>query len=145
MLVALCHRALAVARTPTSRLLNCQGRSQPPPPWPGGSIHFTGALFSRSGDMGLGIPFNIASYSFLTHLLAHHCFLQPKELIHFVGNAHIYSDHINPLKKQLNREIYAPPNIFINKRRSIIDHYIFDDFIIQNYIHHSPIEMNMRL
>ena len=102
-------------------------------------------LYQRSGDMGLGIPFNIASYSFLTHLLAHHCFLQPKELIHFVGNAHIYGDHINPLKKQLNREIYVPPNIFINKRRSIIDHYILDDFIIQNYIHHPPIEMIMRL
>ena len=64
-------------------------------------------LYQRSGDVGLGVPFNIASYSFLTHLLAHHCNLKAKEFIHFIGNAHIYSDHIEPLKIQLNRTPFA--------------------------------------
>ena len=58
-------------------------------------------LYQRSADVGLGLPFNIASYSFLTHILAHHCGLKASELIHFVGNAHIYEEHIEPLKKQL--------------------------------------------
>ena len=49
------------------------------------------ALYQRSGDMGLGVPFNIASYAFLTHLIAHHCNLKPVEFIHFLGNIHIYS------------------------------------------------------
>ena len=58
------------------------------------------SLYQRSGDVGLGIPFNIASYSFLTHLLAVHCQLKPKEFIHHIGNAHIYEDHVRPLLKQ---------------------------------------------
>ena len=52
------------------------------------------SLYQRSGDVGLGVPFNIASFSFLTHLLAHHCDLKPKEFIHHIGNAHIYDDHL---------------------------------------------------
>lgn len=58
------------------------------------------ALYQRSGDVGLGVPFNIASYAFLTHLIAHHCNLKAYEFVCFLGNAHIYDDHIETLKIQ---------------------------------------------
>ena len=58
-------------------------------------------LYQRSADMGLGVPFNIASYGFLTHLLAKHCDLEAKEFTHFIGNAHIYDDHIDVFKNKL--------------------------------------------
>ena len=70
-------------------------------------------LYQRSGDVGLGIPFNIASYSFLTHLLAKHCDLEVGEFVHFIGNAHIYDDHIEPLKLQLENEPYEFPDLEI--------------------------------
>ena len=54
------------------------------------------ALYQRSGDVGLGVPFNIASYAFLTHLIAKHCNLEPYEFIHNIGNAHVYKEHITP-------------------------------------------------
>ena len=74
-------------------------------------------LYQRSGDVGLGVPFNIASYSFLTHLLAKHCGLETGEFVHFIGNAHIYDDHIEPLKLQLNNEPYDFPVLNIKKKR----------------------------
>merc|ERR1712072_748013 len=61
-------------------------------------------LYQRSCDMGLGVPFNIASYALLTHMLAHACDLVPGELIHTMGDAHVYLDHIDALKEQLLRE-----------------------------------------
>ena len=72
------------------------------------------ALYQRSGDVGLGVPFNIASYSFLTHLLAKHCGLEPVEFIYFLGNAHIYDDHAQPLKEQLSNIPFEFPTIQIN-------------------------------
>ena len=59
------------------------------------------------GDVGLGVPFNIASYAFLTHLLAVHCGLEASSFVHFLGNYHIYDDHISPLKEQISRERYG--------------------------------------
>ena len=56
----------------------------------------TTLLYQRSGDIGLGVPFNIASYSFLTHILAKHCNFEAKEFIHFIGDAHIYEEHVEP-------------------------------------------------
>ena len=100
-------------------------------------------LYQRSGDVGLGVPFNIASYSFLTILLAHHCGLKPGEFIHFIGDAHIYMDHIEPLKKQLEREPLKFPTCTISKNKKKIDDYIFSDFKIKNYNYHDKIIMNM--
>ena len=57
-------------------------------------------LYQRSADMGLGVPFNIASYAFLTHLLAKHCELEAHEFIHFLGNMHVYDDHVEALKNK---------------------------------------------
>ena len=102
------------------------------------------SLYQRSGDVGLGIPFNIASYSFLTHILAQHCNLKPKEFIHFIGNAHIYDDHVEPLREQILRKPLEPPTIFVNKRDNIND-YTFDDIIVENYEYHNPIKMKMRV
>ena len=65
------------------------------------------ALYQRSGDVGLGVPFNIASYALLTHIIAAHCGLEAYEFVHFIGNTHIYEEHVEPLieiqcKRNLN-------------------------------------------
>ena len=100
-------------------------------------------MFQRSGDVGLGVPFNIASYSFLTHLLAKHCDLEPFEFIYYLGNAHIYKDHIESLEEQVKREPHAFPTLMVNIKRENINDYIFDDFEVHNYKHHEVIKMKM--
>jgi thymidylate synthase len=102
-------------------------------------------LYQRSGDVGLGVPFNIASYSFLTHLLARHCDLEAGEFVHFIGNAHIYDDHIEPLKNQLENDPYEFPDLEIKEKRENIDDYKFEDFEINNYKFHKVIKMDMRV
>ena len=102
------------------------------------------ALYQRSGDMGLGVPFNIASYAFLTHLIAHHCNLKPVEFVHFLGNIHIYSDHLEPLKIQKNITPYNSPTLIIKNKYENINQYKFEDFEIINYNHHPEIKMVMR-
>jgi thymidylate synthase len=101
-------------------------------------------LFQRSGDVGLGVPFNIASYSLLTHLLAHHCNLEAHEFIYTLGNAHIYDDHVEPLKTQILREPFEFPTVQINAIYENINDYKVEDFNIQNYNYHSSVQMNMR-
>ena len=100
-------------------------------------------MFQRSADVGLGLPFNIASYAFLTHILAIHCGLEPGELIISVGNAHIYQEHLVSLLKQVERTPFPFPTLSI-KRHSSIDDYSFDDFTISDYVHHPSIKMQMR-
>ena len=104
----------------------------------------TCALYQRSGDVGLGIPFNIASYGFLTHLLAKHCGLKARELVHFVGNAHIYDNHISSLREQVIRQPIEPPILKIKEKKRNINDYLFDDFSIKNYEYHEEIKMEMR-
>ena len=58
-------------------------------------------MYQRSCDLGLGVPFNIASYALLTYLIAHTCNLQPGDLVHTLGDAHVYSNHVEPLKEQM--------------------------------------------
>lgn len=101
-------------------------------------------LYQRSADMGLGVPFNIASYAFLTHLLAKHCNLEANEFIHFLGNAHIYEDHIDSLNKQLENEPLCPPKLYIKNQYSNIEDYKPGDFIINNYKCHGVMKMKMR-
>jgi thymidylate synthase len=102
------------------------------------------SMYQRSGDVGLGICFNIASYSFLTHLLAKHCGLEADEFVYFLGNAHIYDDHIQPLKEQVKREPFEFPTVSINTVRENINDYEVDDFVLYNYQSHDAIKMNMR-
>ena len=101
------------------------------------------AMFQRSGDFPLGIPFNIASYSFLTHLIAKHCGLEPYEFVHFVGNCHIYEDHIEPMKEQITREPFEFPTISIKQIRENISDYQVEDFEVHNYKSHEAIKMKM--
>ena len=102
------------------------------------------SLYQRSGDVGLGVPFNIASYSFLTHLLAKHCNLEAYEFVYYLGNAHIYDDHIDELSKQIENTPYDFPTVTINNLHQNINDYTFSDFTINNYKSHSVIKMAMR-
>ena len=100
-------------------------------------------MYQRSGDVGLGIPFNIASYSFLTILLAHHCGLEPGEFIHFIGNAHIYEEHECALQKQTKRKPKQFPTCTIKNKYDNINDYVFSDFNILNYEYSPIIKMKM--
>ena len=102
------------------------------------------SLYQRSGDVGLGVPFNIASYSFLTHLIAKHCNLKPGQFIYFLGNAHIYDDHISSLESQTLRIPYTFPTLDIINVKKDINDYNIDDFKINNYSYHESIKMSMR-
>ena len=103
------------------------------------------SLYQRSGDVGLGVPFNIASYSFLTHILADFCGLEADEFIYNIGNAHIYDDHFESLTQQTKLAPFNFPILKIrpNKYENIED-YVIDDFILENYSSHGLIKMNMR-
>jgi thymidylate synthase len=102
------------------------------------------SLYQRSGDVGLGVPFNIASYSFLTHLIAKHCGLEASEFLYYLGNTHIYDDHLEVLSEQVTRKPYIFPKLIIKSKKENIEEYIADDFVIENYNYHSPIKMEMR-
>jgi thymidylate synthase len=100
------------------------------------------ALYQRSGDIGLGVPFNIASYSFLTHLLAKHCDLVADEFVHFLGDAHVYESHIESLKVQIERTPFEFPKIAIQTKKDKIEEYDLADIVFSEpYIHHPKIEM----
>lgn len=101
------------------------------------------SLYQRSGDVGLGVPFNIASYSFLTHLLAKHCGLIAKEFIYIIGNTHIYEQHIDSLKKQIENPLYDFPTVDIKNIHDNIENYKITDFEINNYIFNEKIKMNV--
>lgn len=102
------------------------------------------ALFQRSGDVGLGVPFNIASYSLLTHILAKHCDLEADEFIHFLGNCHIYEEHLDALKKQITIEPLLFPRIEIKNKNNNIEDYCLDDIIWTTKYHsHESIKMAM--
>ncbi|KAL8793760.1 MAG: hypothetical protein Q9195_003702 [Heterodermia aff. obscurata] len=101
-------------------------------------------LYQRSCDMGLGIPFNIASYALLTHMLAHVCNLTPGTFIHSMGDAHVYLDHVDALKMQLDREPREFPDLVINREPGgVIDGWQAEEFEIKNYKPHPGISMKM--
>ena len=102
------------------------------------------SLYQRSGDVGLGCPFNIASYCFLTHILACHCDLEADEFVYFLGNCHIYESHIEPLKTQIENKPYPFPKIIIKNKYRRIEDYCLDDIeFIEPYISHGKIHMDM--
>ena len=102
------------------------------------------SLYQRSGDVGLGIPFNIASYAFLTNLLAHHCNLIAKEFIYYLGNTHIYKNHLEILENQINRKPFTFPTLSIKNKYENIEEYLESDFEINNYNFHESLKMEMR-
>jgi thymidylate synthase len=104
------------------------------------------ALYQRSGDVGLGIPFNIASYSFLTHILAKHCGLEAEEFVYFLGNCHIYEDHIESLTNQIDKSLYPFPKIRIMGHHLDISEYSIEDIEwIEPYICNESIKMKMAI
>lgn len=102
------------------------------------------SLYQRSGDVGLGVPFNIASYSLLTHLLAKHCGLIATDFYYHLGNCHIYDDHEEALADQLLRQPLPFPTLTIKTLRENIEDYSLDDLDLLNYESHETIKMEMR-
>ena len=108
------------------------------------------AMYQRSGDVGLGVPFNIASYSLLTHILAKHTGLIAEEFVYFLGNAHIYEEHVEALKIQVEREPYLFPKITITDIKEdvaqTIENYTLENITFQTpYIFHPSIKMDMKV
>jgi thymidylate synthase len=102
------------------------------------------SLYQRSGDVGLGVPFNIASYSFLTHLIAKQCDLKATDFYYHLGNCHIYDDHLESLKEQLERKPYPFPTLVFKNPKERIESYTTDDIEIMNYQCYEKINMEMR-
>lgn len=94
------------------------------------------ALFQRSADMFLGIPFNIASYALLTMMIAQITGLKLGEFVHFIGDAHIYSNQFEQVKEQISRTPKSFPTMKINPERKEIDDFVYEDFTIEGYDPH---------
>ena len=90
-------------------------------------------LYQRSADIFLGVPFNIASYALLTHMIARICGLKPGEFVHVLGDAHLYSNHFDQAREQLSRTPGALPQLVIHRTPGSIDGFHFDDFKITGY------------
>lgn len=100
-------------------------------------------LYQRSADVGLGVPFNIASYALLTCMIAHVCNLEPYEFIHVMGDTHIYNNHVEGLTEQLGRTPRSFPKLKINRQVASIDDFRFEDFELVDYNPHPAINMEM--
>ncbi|XP_057494728.1 bifunctional dihydrofolate reductase-thymidylate synthase-like isoform X2 [Actinidia eriantha] len=100
-------------------------------------------MYQRSADMGLGVPFNIASYALLTCMIAHVCDLVPGDFVHVIGDAHVYVNHIRPLQEQLQKLPKPFPMLKINPRKKDIDSFEAADFKLIGYDPHQKIEMKM--
>ncbi|CAM9628065.1 unnamed protein product [Chrysoparadoxa australica] len=100
-------------------------------------------MYQRSADMGLGVPFNIASYSLLTRMIAQVCGLKAGELVHVIGDAHVYLNHVDALKEQIKRRPRAFPTLEINPDKQDIDAFEYSDLTIQGYSPMSAIKMKM--
>ena len=97
-------------------------------------------LYQRSADIFLGVPFNIASYALLTMMVAQVCGLEPGDFVHTLGDAHIYSNHMEQCKLQMSREPMALPTLKINPEVKNIDDFKFEDFELVGYEAHPHIK-----
>ncbi|KAK6184403.1 hypothetical protein SNE40_001937 [Patella caerulea] len=100
-------------------------------------------LYQRSADMGLGVPFNIASYSLLTCMIAHVTKLKPGDFIHTIGDAHVYVNHIDPLLKQLERKPRQFPTLSLREDVTDINDFKMDDIKLNGYDPYPKIKMDM--
>ncbi len=100
-------------------------------------------LYQRSADIFLGVPFNIASYAILTMMVAQVCNLQPGEFVHTLGDAHLYSNHIEQAQLQLTRDCRTLPTLKINKNVTSIFDFKYEDFELENYNPHPHIKADV--
>eukprot|EP00775_Hariotina_reticulata_P006877 gene6877-7093_t len=100
-------------------------------------------LYQRSADIGLGVPFNIASYALLTCMVAQVCHLKPGEFVHVSGDAHVYMNHVEPLKQQLLNVPRHFPRLLLNPEKMDIDDFVAEDFTLLDYQPHKTIKMQM--
>lgn len=100
-------------------------------------------LYQRSCDMGLGVPFNIASYALLVKMIAHIVDMDCGEFVHTMGDAHVYLDHIDALKEQMTRTPRKYPKLTIKRKVDNIDDFKFEDFEISEYDPYPVIKMKM--
>jgi len=100
-------------------------------------------MYQRSCDMFLGVPFNIASYSLLLHMMAQVTGLQPGEFVHTLGDAHIYHNHFDQVKEQISREPLPLPQVELNPEVNDIDGFTMDDITLKNYQYHPAIKAPM--
>lgn len=98
-----------------------------------------------SGDLGLGIPFNMTQYAVLVHLIAHVTGLRPGLFTHVINNAHIYENHVFALKEQLTKkdEAYEAPKLWINPDIKFFYDFTFQDIKLENYQHHGKLNMDV--
>ena len=97
-------------------------------------------LYQRSADVFLGVPFNIASYSLLTMMVAQVCGLEAGDFIHTFGDVHLYNNHVEQAKQQLTRKPYPLPVMKINKEVTDLFSFKYEDFTIENYQYHPAIK-----
>ena len=111
-----------------------------PPTTAGGKGKLSCQLYQRSADIFLGVPFNIASYALLTHMVAQQCDLDVGDFIWTGGDCHIYSNHHAQVQLQLSRDSFNYPTLHIKRRPESLFDYNFEDFEVQDYQHHDPIK-----
>jgi thymidylate synthase len=107
-------------------------------------------MYQRSADAFLGVPFNIASYALLTHIIARECNLKVGNYVHTIGDAHIYSNHFEQVREQLTRDEFPLPRLHIDERFSLsqrlLEGFDINDielFTLQDYRHHETIRADM--
>ena len=97
-------------------------------------------LYQRSADIFLGVPFNIASYALLTHIVAQQCNLEVGDFVWCGGDCHIYTNHFEQVNTQLKRSPKELPKILINRKPESIFDYTYEDFELSRYKHDDPIK-----